>query len=355
MAFKKPQAGPPKRNFVYRPRTAEGYSKRAEGGGRDFDTYILDTVKMFKPTDGDNAIRVLPPTWEGAEHFGLDIHVHFQVGADAQAYLCPAKMKNERCPICEERDRAMAHGDQEYADKLKPNRRVLVYLVNRNEEKDGPIVWSMPWTIDRDICKLVVDKRTGEILPIDDPDNGFDIFFERKGKGERTEYIGIAIDRRPSPLGDDRWLEFVMSNPLPTLLNFYPYEHIAKVFGGAAAAGKEDAAPTRRGVSKPAEEETADIGGLPSWEDLESMSFEEMMQMVEENQTLFDFKPEEIPEETTDNEVREEIAKQLGIPTPAPAPAPSPRRRVVAETAAKPAEQEAGSSRMDAMRRRFER
>lgn len=221
-------------SYQYQERSADTYKRRGDQGGSDFDKYLSDAIRMYKTADGDNTIRILPPTWKDAEHFGYDIYVHYGVGPDNQTYLCKHKMKGEPCPICDERERAQKDGDQEYADKLKPNKRVLVYVIDRNNEKDGPLVWSMPWTVDRDLCKLVVDKRSGELLPIDHPERGYDVEFERKGKGDRTQYIGLAIARRESDLGNDRWLEQVQENPIPDSLIFYDYDHIAKVFGGSS-------------------------------------------------------------------------------------------------------------------------
>src|SRR5487761_2598770 len=185
--------------YRYQSRSPDAMKKRGDQGGTDFDTYIKDIVNMFKPNDGDNIIRALPPTWDNPEHYGLDIYVHYGVGPDNQAYLCLEKMLKKPCPVCEEMHRASKTGDEDYAKKLKPNKRVLFYLVDRNNEKDGVQAWASPWTIDRDICKISVDKRSGEVLELDNPEDGYDIEFERKGKGERTEYIGLAIARRSSP------------------------------------------------------------------------------------------------------------------------------------------------------------
>ena len=232
-------------SFEYKRRDADSVRKRGEQSGGDYDRILTDTVQMWKPNDGSNTIRIMPPTWDGADHFGFDVFVHYEVGPDNQSYLCLDKMKGEACPVCDERARAVKDGDTEYADKLKPAKRVLIYMIDRDHERDGPIVWSMPWTIDRDLCKLVVDKRSGEVLPIDDPESGYDIEFDRQGKGQRTQYIGLAVARRDSALGKDEWLSFIQENPLPSLLHFYDYDHIQHVFGGGG--GKSEKKDSRDG------------------------------------------------------------------------------------------------------------
>lgn len=277
--------------FKYQERSPDTYKKRGEQGGGDFDKYLADRIKMFKPADGDNTIRILPPTWDGAEHFGLDIYVHYGVGPDSQTYLCNHKMQNKPCPICDEREKAAKDGDVDYADKLKPTKRVLVYLIDRNNEKDGPIVWSMPWTIDRDLCKLVVDKRSGETLPIDNPDRGYDISFERKGKGDRTQYIGLAVARRESDVGDPKWLDQIQDDPLDSILQFYEYDHIASVFGGSSKRKNRDDGDDLnsrqerglREVETRGDRERTSRSREPelSWDAIHSMSFEELSALID--------------------------------------------------------------------------
>lgn len=226
--------------FEYRQRDASSARKRAESSGKDYDRYLEDVVDGFQVSDGDNVVRILPPTWSDADHYGHDIYVHYEIGPDKGTYLCLQKMKGEPCPICEERKRAAAEGDEDYAKKLEPKKRVLVYVIDRNKEKEGLKVWAMPWTLDRDIVKVSVDKRSGEVMSIDHPDDGYDVMFERQGKGPRTEYVGVSIDRRSSPLDNDKALDIAQEHPLPSLLKFYPYEHIASVFGGGGSGGGAD-------------------------------------------------------------------------------------------------------------------
>lgn len=264
------------RGFRYQERSADTTRKRAEQSGSQFDSYVLEEVRLWRPNDGDNTIRILPPTWDRPEHFGVDIYVHYGVGPDNEAYLCLDKMKGEPCPVCEERKKALDEGDDDYAAQLKPNRRVLVYIIDRDHEKDGVQAWSMPWTIDRDICKLAVDKKTGDVLPIDHPDHGYDVEFERKGKAERTEYIGVAIARRESPLGEDSWLDYAQNLPLPDALKYYSYEHIQRVLcgGGKSRPSDDDGKEQTRDHREPSRRQSRDDG--PTWESIHAMSMREL-------------------------------------------------------------------------------
>lgn len=224
--------------FSYQPRTVEDVKKRTEmGSGGDFDKILKPHIKMWSAKDGDNRVRILPPTWPDARHFAFDIWVNYGVGPDRDSYLSLAKMRNEDDPIAEELQRARNTAregdkdDEQYIKDLTPKRRELVYIIDRDDEKEGVQAWAMPWTLSRDIVSISADKSTGEVLPFDDPENGYDIDFTKTGKGVNTKYAGVSIARRSSRLGKEEWLDFAIDNPLPDQLNFFTYEHIAKVFG----------------------------------------------------------------------------------------------------------------------------
>ncbi len=209
--------------------------------GKEFDRFTKEHIKNWKPNDGVNIIRILPPTWPKAEHYGLDLYVHYGVGPDRQSYLDLSKMIDKPDPISEEHAEALRDGDDKYAKELDSKRRCGVYLIDRNNEKEGVQFWAMPWTVDADINKLSVDRRTKEVLNIDDPEDGYDVEFEKTGKADRTKYEGTAIARRSSPLGDNRWLQYAQDNPIPDQLVYFDYDHIAKAFGGGGSQrGRDD-------------------------------------------------------------------------------------------------------------------
>ena len=232
--------------FVYKPRSVEAIQKRATQSGGSYDTFFDSRFQKFVPDGGQNYVRILPPTWDNAEHFGFDYYLHSQVGPDNSQYLCLERcadlaqlhgVEGGKCPVCEERRQLEREGESEIAQQLKFSHRVGVWIIDRNNEKDGPKFWDMSWSMDKDIAALQINKRTGEGLLIDDPDNGYDFEFVREGKGLNTRYIGKQISRQASPLSDDPrqqevWLEFIENNPIPDVLNFFTYEHIMTVFSG---------------------------------------------------------------------------------------------------------------------------
>lgn len=232
-----------KRKFEYQPRTEEDIERRANQGGNSFDSPVKE--KPFVPSEPkDYLIRVLPPTWEQAHHFGYDVYIHYQVGPDNGQYICPQSMNEGPCPICEERSKADREGETDYASELRPTKRVAAYIIDREDEESGPQVFLMPSTVDSGITKQMKDKFSGEVLLIDHPDEGYDVSFTREGQGINTKYTGFQVARKATPISKDdekydAWLDHITENPIPDQLNIYDYEHIARVFGGSESTGSD--------------------------------------------------------------------------------------------------------------------
>lgn len=286
---------PSRPKFEYRSRTADDLKRRAQQGGTAREGFINQDVKFFIPKAGDNRIRIMPPTWVGpmnpeqADHFGYEVFVHYGIGSDDSSYLCLDKMKKTvgECPICAERSKAEAAGDDEYAKTLRPGKRVCVYVVDRDRPNEGVLLWSMPWTIDRDICSRAVDKMTGEVYNVDDPELGYDVSFTKEGTGMTTKYVGIDIARRNSPLSDDpeqaqKWLDYVTAHPIPDQLIHHDAEHIAAVFSGQAASAEPSDAPERQA----AVEASATTLAEPTGDDILAMSEEVLVNFIEERELV---------------------------------------------------------------------
>jgi hypothetical protein len=231
--------------FKYQRRDTADWEKRASQQGGDYQGFIKDDYKTFTPAKGDNFLRILPPTWENAAHYGLDIYVHYGVGPERATVLCLSKMKQQRCPICEAALKAQKAGDDELHDELKAGKRVLVWMFDRKEEAKGPMLWSMPWTLDRDFCKLARDPRSGEVYTLDDPDDGYDISFEKTGEKQQTKYVGNQLARRPSSVPQD-FVDYVVEFPIPETLIWRDAAELQKLYEGSAAYSADDAGPSAR-------------------------------------------------------------------------------------------------------------
>lgn len=233
-----------KKPFKYTPRDPKAVAKRAAGDGQ-WDRPIKSGIPLFAPKAGEHTIRYLPAAWDGAEHYGTDIFMHYSVGPENQKYLCRKKMLQEECAICDEYEKAVAADDKEYMRATRSVQRVAAYVIDRNNEAAGPQLWLQPYTVDRDVSKLSINKKTKATINIEDPEDGYDVDFEIKGSKDRTEYLAFSVAREATPLSDSpkkaaRWLEYISENPIPDQVQFYDADYIAKVFGGAAAPGADE-------------------------------------------------------------------------------------------------------------------
>jgi len=280
--------------FKYVKRGAEGVEKRAKQTGfAERDSVISDDLKSFSPAKGSNNIRIMPPSskWNGGrgdEHYGHDVHMHYNIGSDNGMYVCPSKHGKGACPICEERKVAEDAGDDELAKRYRTTKRVAVLLIDRDKEEDGVKMWLMPWTVDRDVSMRCKDKRTGEILYIDDPFEGYDIFFQKEGKAQQTKYIGIEVDRANSPIKArdsevDEIMEFVEDHPIPEQIVVHDYDKISNaMLGGLSAtsgSSEKGSSSSRHSSEDDSKSSTTDL----TWESLHEMSLSELDKVSEDN------------------------------------------------------------------------
>ncbi len=222
----------------YIPRSEKDVDEHANQSGGRFDSIYKQGVDTWTPKPGDNTIRFLEPTWDDHRHYGYEIFIHSRVGADNSNYLCLLKMKKKPCPICEAMVEAKRAGEEDDAKALTPQKRFVCWIIDRDERSPDPQLYSMSWSIDRDIASLCKDKRTGKILFLDHPYEGYDVSFRREGQLLKTKYFGFQIDHEATPLVDDdtkleEIRDYIAENPVPDQLKYYSYEHLQQVIKGA--------------------------------------------------------------------------------------------------------------------------
>lgn len=261
--------------FKYRggDRKVEDVVKRSKQSGGSYDSWLSADATFLKIREGDNAVRILPPTWKDIAKYGdgweLQVYLHRSVGPDNGTYLCLDKMLGKPCPCCDARRDA---ADEDEADKLKPGWRAIAWAIDRDAEKAGPQIMSLPVTLFRDINARSVDKKTNAVILIDDPEEGYDVLFTRTGADLRTKYTAVEVERDSTPVHSDqkkqdRWLAFIDEHPLPDMLVFHPADHIEKVlFGKTERRGKpedeeEVERPSRRARRGEVEEEPEPVSG----------------------------------------------------------------------------------------------
>lgn len=165
----------------------------------------LDSGTFFKPREGKNTIRILPPwskegIWykEATTHYGL---VN-EAGQD-RAYPC-LRMYGEACPICEKMNELIKTGgkeDKKLADRIRPRTK---YYANILDRKSGKVmIWGFtPKTLGI-LLSYCADPDYGDISH---PEEGFDVVVERTGTGRTDTKYQIRMRPKQTEAGDD-WEE----------------------------------------------------------------------------------------------------------------------------------------------------
>lgn len=226
--------------FEYKARGRKAYKHRQERSASGFDPVFKDCV-FFKPKDGLNRLRPLPPSWDSAEHWGLDIWWHQNIGPDKQRYLCAEKHGVGKCAVCRER----LQMPEQDAYEARAILRVATWFIDRDDEDAGPKMWAVPHQTDKEFLDLAEDKETKELYQIDHPEKGFDILFKKTGKERNTKYLSIQLSRKSTPLTSSpkrmaRWLAYVKKHPLPDMLVFHDAEKISAALNGAGGGGEPE-------------------------------------------------------------------------------------------------------------------
>lgn len=233
-----------RRNFVYQPRTIEDVQQRQQEVGSDSPGILLDQYKVYQARKGDNWIRILPATWDGARHWAFDVWVHYQVGPDRATVICNNRMGQGHCYGCELRMAADKAGDEEESKLLRPRRRAVCWLIDRKAEEEGPQLWAMPSTLDEDIQGISIDRTTGQLYLCDDPNQGYDVTFDKTGERINTRYNSPSMARSPSSVHPS-YIDYIVDNPVPACLIWRSYEEVRAMYEGGMGNGQNDQAPAQ--------------------------------------------------------------------------------------------------------------
>lgn len=321
-----------KSKFAYKPRTAETVKERSERKGGRFDSIFKSGADEFRCKVGDNQIRILQPTWDDHDHYAYEIWVHNRIGPDNSTYLCPRKMGSGKCPICAAEKEAKDSGEEEEAKALAVSQRYVCWILDRDGDEEIPLLYSMSFTQDRDLAGLCYNKRTGQVLLIDHPDEGYDVLIRRNGQGLNTKYI-FSIDRSSTSISDDskkvdKILEYIHENPVPTMLSVKSSDYLSQVLSGTAekdedADDEEEVKPRKRGGR---EEDGED-------EEIEAdrKSSRKALKKDEEDEAPFDDeeeeKPRRRPSRDEDEEEEEKPRKRKPVDDDEEEEKPRSRRR----------------------------
>lgn len=174
---------------------------------------------FWKPKEGTNLIRVLPPIEDGADPW-YERFTHYGVRNHKGGILCRNRMLDENCFLCNmqaELEDSSLEEEQKYGKRIAAKGRVLLNIVDVATEatKDlGPQIYDAPYTV-FDVLIAFYDAPDGdedEIIDIVDPHNGYIVEIKREGTTMETTRYKTAIQIKKGnlvsgPLDDMDWLE----------------------------------------------------------------------------------------------------------------------------------------------------
>ena len=253
-------------------------------------SYIIDAND--DGSEKDHYVRFLPCQQEDGWFFGLKLFVHYSIGPDREAFLCPRHMKPELerhgidvpeiietgfCPICDDIsdkwDVLKSSPDYQYDNPAFLPRRQALKRVGVNVKSPRYLMWNLDATnadeVNDQIYLIIVpskvhdgfaafceNKRTKEFTDLVDPKDGKIFTFSREGKGmEDTEYKGFKIEFSEESIVPDELIQIIPR--FLEVLNFESVETLKQAYMGMSAEKdvKEEISERMMGSSSTPEEE----------------------------------------------------------------------------------------------------
>ena len=223
----------------------EDQERRGRSGSSFLNEELMaqHNIGFYTAKEGSNWISILPAKEEN-RYFGLHVYVHYSVGPNGRAFLCPRwnlttkAWKNVACPICKQRFQLKDEGaNEETIRKLSASRRCLFLVVdakNPETEEEGRKVYIAPSTVANAVLDLSVDPREpDEIIVLSDPSegngHGLNVCFKRSGRTmTNTKYSMFKTENRENSLPEEYY-------DVPSLLDLVvpaTAEEIAEEFLG---------------------------------------------------------------------------------------------------------------------------
>jgi len=237
-----------KKRSKMRDRVKGKAEKNKSGGG----LYQLpENTEQFKPKKKTYDLDFLPyevtvnnhPEVEKGElWWERTVWVHFNIGPDGKARVCPRTV-GKSCPICEERKELMNADDdssEELAKKLKPKMRVLYNVIDLNEPDKGVQFFEMAYHNFGSVLDEEIREGDEELADFPELTGGKTIkvrFTEGKMMGNSFVYAS-RIDFEDREDYDESILEDVID--LDNCFAVPSYEELSKELHGVGGEEKEE-------------------------------------------------------------------------------------------------------------------
>jgi hypothetical protein len=166
--------------------------------------YLKPEVVTYKHRSGSSANRFRAMAYSDVASFVFYLMVHRGIGPNEDSFVCLAQQLKKPCPICEDIRAQMNQGitaKQINDQGLWPKCRLIMQGVDRHEEEKGVMVADIPeYKCDDAIVSAVQDDITGEVLPVTDPEEGFDLLWDYDPQAKYSMPENIKLSRQSTPL-----------------------------------------------------------------------------------------------------------------------------------------------------------
>jgi len=142
-----------------------------------FDKKTSERTDRFNLQDGDNYLRILPPSIEyfsgDIDYISFEYLTHFNLGVegDRKAEVCPkSNGKAHKCPICEAVYKLYKNNtpeDKEMASSLRAKTRFIFNVLDLNAVDKGVQVLEVGPKIYEYIITFLANTKWGDLLDLD--------------------------------------------------------------------------------------------------------------------------------------------------------------------------------------------
>jgi len=171
-------------------------------------------INYFAFQEGRNVLRILPP-WEPTRKSPFHkVWVHYirnpaQPTKGGRPALCPSKMRNSRCIVCEKVSQLRRSGndlDKEVAGELSASRQIYANVVDLANPDKGVQVAKFGITIYNELLGYMDPRDPSSLGDLTHPQTGYNLVIERTGKGKNDTRYSVRPSKAPSPLPKMEWL-----------------------------------------------------------------------------------------------------------------------------------------------------
>jgi len=197
----------------------------------------------FELKDGDNMIRILPPSTkylvETVVYISFDYWIHYKLGPEGRTNeVCPKTAgRDVRCPICEavaKLYRMNTPEDKELAGRLRAKKRHLFNVIDLDDKEKGIQILEVGINVYKDLVSFITHPKWGDLL---DLDKGRDVTITKTNRKEtKSGYEEYSVAPDPTVSSAREYLPKNFKEALNQLQKAIPqaktYEELKTILEG---------------------------------------------------------------------------------------------------------------------------